>query len=140
MPRTYVIYLQNKIQEMEAELARVERDRRFSLDAEVMMRSAGLVRFREHDDSRFLGASSGIAMTRLVMELAKQNTQSRTIKEIVPDIKAKQIKDHSEKASSKPPSKVSPLISDVAAPHLPTKDLTRKLVEIFNRTGSFTRA
>lgn len=135
IPRTYVIHLQNKVQALEAELARVEEEQHTTLDAESMIRSAGLVRFKDHDDCRYLGASSGIAMTRLVIELAKQNTESRTIKEIVPDMKARQIEDRFAKESSKPTSKVYPLISDVAAPTLPTRELTAKLIEVFTRTG-----
>lgn len=120
--RIYVIHLQNKVQ-AEAELARVEEGQHVTLDAEAMIRSAGLVRFKDHDGCRYLDASSGIAMTRLVMELAKQNMESRTIKEIVPDMKARQIEDRFARESSKPTSKVYPLISDVPAPTLPTREL-----------------
>ena len=123
------------MQALEAELARVGEEQHADVDAEAMIRSAGLVRFKEHDDCRFLGASSGIAMTRLVMELAKQNTESRTIKEIVPDSEARQIKDRFARESSKPSSKVYPLISDVAAPTLPSWELTEKLIDVFNKTG-----
>ena len=123
------------MQALETELARVEEEQHANLSAEDYL-SAGLVRFKEHDDCRYLGASSGIAITRLVMELAKQNTESRTIKEIVPDTKARQIKDRSDKESAKPTSKIYPMISDVAAPTLPTRELTGKLVEVFNNTGT----
>ena len=81
------------------------------------------------------GPSRGIALTRLVMELAKQTTLSKCIKEIVPDMKAQQIKDYFTKESSKPTSKVYPLISNVAAPDLLTRELTEKLIGIFNNTG-----
>ena len=81
--RSYVTHLQNKIQVLEAELAHAVEEQYANLDAEVMMRSAGLVRFKQHDEGRYLGASSGIAMTRLVMELAKQNTDSKSIKEVI---------------------------------------------------------
>lgn len=114
----------------------MEGEHHAELDAEAMIRSAGLVRFKEHDDCRYLGASSGIAMTRLVMELAKHNTESKTIKEIVPDTKARQIEDRFAKESSKPTSKVYPLISDIPAPSLPTRELTHELIDVFNRTGS----
>jgi hypothetical protein len=135
VPRTYVIHLQNKITELETELARIASEDKAAPDAEAIMRGAGLVRFKENDESRFLGPSSGIALTRLVMELAKQNTSSKRIREIVPDMKAQQIKDYFTQESSKPTSKVYPLISNVAAPELPTRELTEKLVEIFNHTG-----
>lgn len=133
--RSYVIKLQNKIQALEADLAQAVEEGYANLDAEVMIRSAGLVRFKQHDEGRYLGASSGIAMTRLVMELAKQNTDSKTIKEVVPETTAGQSKDTFAKESSKPTSKVYPLVSDVAAPNLPSKELTGNLINVFNRTG-----
>ena len=138
MPRTYVIHLQKRIKGLEtelAQLAQVASEEHAAPDAEAIMRGAGLVKFTENDESRFLGPSSGIALTRLVMELAKQNTSSKCIKEIVPDMKAQQIKDYFTEESSKPTSKVYPLISDVAAPDLPSRDLTGKLIDNFNHTG-----
>lgn len=71
------------------------------------------------------------------MELAKQNTDSKTIKEIVPDVKARQIKARFAKEQEKPSSKVYPMISDVAAPYLPDHSLTRRLVEHFNRKAQY---
>ena len=121
------------MQQLEQELSQTSDDSDLPLDAEVMMRGAGLVRVEENNESRFLGPSSGIAMTRLVMELAKQNSSTKSIKEIVPETKAKRIKEHFAKESSKPTSKVYPLISSVAAPNLPTRELTEKLVDNFNR-------
>lgn len=124
------------MQQLEQELQQISEDADLPLDAEVLMRGAGLVRVEENNESRFLGPSSGIAMTRLVMELAKQNSSTKSIKEIVPETKAKQIKDRFVKESSKPTSKVYPLISSVAAPNLPTRELTDRLVEIYNRKGT----
>jgi hypothetical protein len=72
-------------------------------------------------------------ITRLVMELAKQNTDSKTIKEIVPDVEARQIKARFAQEEGKPSSKVYPMISNVAAPDLPGRDLTNSLVDHFNR-------
>ncbi len=135
MPRTYVIHLQNKIEELEKELAQIDGEESVVPDAEAILRGAGLVRFGENDESRFLGPSSGIALTRLVMELAKQKTSSKCIREIVPDMKAQQIRDYFAKESTKPTSKIYPLISNVAAPELPTRALTEKLIDNFNHTG-----
>jgi hypothetical protein len=100
------------------------------------MRGAGLVRVEENNEPRFLGPSSGIAMTRLVIQLAMQSSASKTIKEIVPEEKSKQIKDRFDKESAKPSSKVYPLISSVAAPDLPTRALTDQLVDNYNRKGT----
>lgn len=76
-------------------------------------------------------------MTRLVMELAKQYTDMKTIKEIVPDTKARQIKARFTKEQDKPTSKVYPLISGLAAPELPIRNLTDRLVENFNQKAHY---
>ncbi len=96
-----------------------------------MIRGAGMIKFNEQDEHRFLGPSSGIAITRLVMELAKQNTANKSIREIVPDITAREIKQKFDDESGKPTSKVYPLISSVAAPILPRHELMDKLVDIY---------
>ena len=79
----------------------------------------------------FWGPSSGIAIPRLVMALAKRNTASKSIKDVVSDVTAKEIKKKFDDEKSKPTSKVYPLISSVAAPSLPTHDLMEKLVDIY---------
>ena len=134
--RTYVVHLQNKVQALEMQLARLENQHQSYPDAEVMIRGAGLVRFKENDESRYLGPSSGIAITRLVMELAKQNTNSTTIKQIVPAVKAQKLKDRSTAESSKPNSKVYAKFSCDAAESLPSRELTESLIGTFNQTGA----
>ena len=130
-----MVYLQNKVQALEQELSKIS-EGGVPPDAEILMRGAGLVRFKENDESRFLGPSSGVAMTRLVMEMAKQNSGSKSIKEIVPETKAQQIKERFTRESAKPTSKIYPLISSFKAQTLPTWDLTERLVENFNRKGT----
>ena len=71
------------------------------------------------------------------MELAKQNTHAKSIKEIVPDIKARQIKDRFTKEQGKPTSKVYPEVSNVAAPKLPNRKYTDTLVNNFNRKSQY---
>lgn len=134
--RTYVVHLQNKVQNLERQLALLENQHHYYPDAEMMVRGAGLVRFKENDESRYLGPSSGIAITRLVMELAKQNTNSTTIKQIIPAVKAQKLKDRSTLESSKPTSKVYPKYSCDAAEDLPSPELTENLIDRFNQTGA----
>jgi Fungal specific transcription factor domain len=100
-------------------------------DAETMIRGAGMIKFSEKDEYRFLGPSSGIAITRLVMELAKQNTANRSIRDVVPDTTAQEIKQKFDDEKAKPTSKVYPLISSFAAVNLPNHDLMNKLVSIY---------
>lgn len=132
-----MIQLQEKVRALEAEVAQLSQGLYEPPDVELMMRSAGYVRFKEQDEPRYLGPSSGITITRLVMELAKQNTDSKSIKEIVPETKAQRIKDRFSQEEKKHTSKIYPLISDVAAPHLPSRDLTDSLVDIFNRKAQY---
>ncbi|KAI9814438.1 MAG: hypothetical protein M1827_003294 [Pycnora praestabilis] len=134
--RQYVIHLQDKVHELEVKLAQIQMEENAGPDTEAMVRGAGLVRFNETDESRFLGPSSGIAITRLVMELAKQNTATKSIREIVPDNSAREIKERFAKEDT-PTSKVYPLISSVAAPDLPSRGLTAKLTESFNQRAQY---
>ncbi|KAL8869159.1 MAG: hypothetical protein Q9174_004477 [Haloplaca sp. 1 TL-2023] len=133
--RNYVIYLQQKIKALEEESSLLDSQATPFRDIESMVRSGGLVTLKENTETRYLGPSSGIAMTRLVMEFAKTQTQSASIQNIVSDNKAR--RDRFTQESAKPTSKVYPLISSVAAPDLPSRDLTDKLVDLFNRKAQF---
>lgn len=103
-----------------------------------MMRGAGRIRFKENDEPRYLGASSGIAITRLVMEMAKQNTDSKSIKDVVPELTAQGIKNAFAQESSKPTSKVYPMISSVPQPTLPPPNLTYRLIDLFVVKGTLS--
>ncbi|CAG8906491.1 unnamed protein product [Penicillium egyptiacum] len=131
IPRTYIVSLREKARALERELAKAENEIQHAADAELMVRGAGRIRFKENDEPRYLGASSGIAMTRLVMEMAKQNTDSKSIKDVVPEFTAQEIKDAFAEEDSKPTSKVYPMISSIPQPNLPPKALTYKLIDLF---------
>lgn len=121
---------------LERELAKAESEIQHAADAELMVRGAGRIRFKENDEPRYLGASSGIAMTRLVMEMAKQNTDSKSIKDVVPEFTAQEIKDAFAEEDSKPTSKVYPMISSIPQSNLPPKALTYKLIDLFVAKGT----
>ncbi|RFU35969.1 hypothetical protein B7463_g305, partial [Scytalidium lignicola] len=131
--RTYVIRLQEKVQALEAELAQYTEEEGFPQNTEDIVRPGGLVRLDENDDTpRYLGPSSGIAMTRLVMEEAKKNTDSRSIRELIPEVRQRR------RLAQAPPvvterKKSYPMISAVAAQSLPSRLVTDKLVEVFNQ-------
>ncbi|OJJ40476.1 hypothetical protein ASPWEDRAFT_22649 [Aspergillus wentii DTO 134E9] len=131
IPRTYIVSLREKARALENELAEVEKEIQHSADAELMVRGAGRIRFKENDEARYLGPSSGIAMTRLVMEMAKQNTDSKSIKDVVPELTAHEIKAAFVQESSKPTSKVYPMISSIPQPNLPPRNLTYRLIDLF---------
>ncbi|KAF2645182.1 hypothetical protein P280DRAFT_513102 [Massarina eburnea CBS 473.64] len=130
IPRNYVVHLQHKVRDLEKQLLDLERDDA-EPDAEDVMRGAAAVRVQDTDESKFLGPSSGITITRLVMQLAKQFTDSKSISEIVPDASAKNIKATFDQEDARPTSKVYPLVSDVAAEELPNRELTNLLLELF---------
>ena len=137
MPRRYVIFLQERVRKLEEELSALTDEKPSDLDVEDLVRGASLVKIKDNDEeSRYLGPSSGIAMTRLVMELAKDLRHTKSIKEIVPEKKAQEIRQRFAKEASKPTSKVYPLTSSVAAPVLPSSfDLIEKLIENYNVKG-----
>jgi hypothetical protein len=117
----------------------VEKDIQHAADAELMVRGAGRIRFKENDESRYLGPSSGIAITRLVMEMAKLNTDSKSIKDVVPELTAHEIKSTFAQESSKPTSKIYPMISSVPQPHLPPRNLTYRLIDLFVVKGTSSK-
>ncbi|KAL2865515.1 putative C6 transcription factor [Aspergillus lucknowensis] len=129
--RTYIVQLREQARRLERELEEVEKDFQQAADAELIVRGAGRIRFKEHDEARYLGPSSGIAITRLVMEMAKQNTYSKSIKDVVPESTAQKIKDAFTQESGKPTSKVYPMISFIAQPNLPVKHVTYRLIDVF---------
>jgi hypothetical protein len=129
--RDYVIYLQQRVRQLELELEKSESDEGHD-DPEVMVRSGAGVKLQEHDETKYLGPSSGTQITRLVMQLAKHFTDSKSIKEIVNETKARQVKALYAEEATKPTSKIYPLTSHVAAEDLPNRSLTQLLVQLYN--------
>jgi len=129
------VHLQHKVRALEDQLAALEKE---DLDPEPedMVRPGIAVRIQEHDETKFLGPSSGIAITRLVMQLAKQFTDAKSITDIITHNEAQEVKEAFDEEGHKPTSKIYPLISDVAAEELPQRDLTDLLVRLFNCKGN----
>lgn len=136
--RTYVIRLQDKVRALEAELGHYTEEESTPPRPEDAIRPGGLVRLDENDETpRFLGPSSGIAMTRLVMEEAKKYTDSRTIRELVPEVSKRRTPAQSPDAFVER-KRSYPMISAVPAPTLPSRLVTDKLVEVFNQRGQWS--
>lgn len=116
-----------------------------------MVRPGGLVKLNEGDETpRYLGPSSGIAMTRLLMEQAKRYTDSQRVSELIPDVRARRLDRVNRMqsvvqfgASISGPSgmaarkKSFPMISEHPAQALPSRQVTDKLVEVFNSRGIY---
>jgi Fungal Zn(2)-Cys(6) binuclear cluster domain len=137
IPRNYVVHLQHRVDELQAQLELLEKDD-YQPDPEEIVRGGADIKInKEDDDSKFLGPSSGIAITRLVMQLAKRFTQSDSINDIVAPNQAELAKEAFAQEEPKPTSKVYPIISNVAAPDLPPREMTDVLVKLFNIKGMF---
>ncbi|KAH8650102.1 fungal-specific transcription factor domain-containing protein [Xylariales sp. PMI_506] len=125
--RYYVVKLQERVRALEAELSQYTNEEDLPKNNEDMIRPGGLVRLNESDETpRYLGPSSGIAMTRMVMEEAKRYTDSKRISELIP-----------ESFSMPPPAssrkKSYPMISAVAAQSLPSRGIADRLVEVYHQ-------
>ncbi|RAL63808.1 hypothetical protein DID88_003451 [Monilinia fructigena] len=131
--RTYVIRLQDKVRALETELSQLVEEEGNPPNSEDIVRPGGLVRLSDDDETpRYLGPSSGIAMTRIVMEEAKKYTDSRSIRELVPEVRQRRSPARSPDMRSQR-KKSYPMISAVPAPTLPSRLVTDKLVEVFNQ-------
>lgn len=135
--RTYVIRLQDRVRALQLELGRYIDEDGSQGDTEDSIRPGGLVRLEEDDETpRYLGPSSGIAMTRLVMEEARRYTDSRSIRELVPEISKRRTPIQSPEAHSER-KRSYPMISAVAADRLPSRLVTDKLIEVFNQKAQY---
>ncbi|KAH9987437.1 fungal-specific transcription factor domain-containing protein [Xylariaceae sp. FL0662B] len=145
--RYYVVKLQEKVRTLEAELGQYTDEDDFPQNREDFLRPGGLVRLNETDETpRYLGPSSGIAMTRILMEEAKRYTDSKRISELIPDVRERRHAEmtngnfpgtRSQSFSMPPPisarKKSYPMISRVAAPSLPSRGMADKLIEVFHQ-------
>ena len=103
-----------------------------------MVRPGGLVHLNESDETpRYLGPSSGIAMTRLLMEEAKLFTDSKRISELIPEVRARRQARMQSVVMTVPAArkKSYPMVSDHPAQSLPTRQIADKLVDLFNQRG-----
>ncbi|KAF4461339.1 purine utilization positive regulator [Fusarium albosuccineum] len=134
--RYYVIKLQDKVRQLEAELSQYTDDENeFPKSTEDMVRPGGMVRLNGGDETpRYLGPSSGIAMTRLLMEQAKRYTDSKRISDLIPSVRARQARMQSIQMTGPASRRKSyPMISQHPAESLPTRAVADKLLEIFNQ-------
>ncbi|KAK6216320.1 hypothetical protein LQW54_003711 [Pestalotiopsis sp. IQ-011] len=145
--RYYVVKLQEKVRALEAELGLYTDEEDFPKNNEDLLRPGGLVRLNESDETpRYLGPSSGIAMTRVVMEEAKRYTDSNRISELVPSVRNRrpiapeslQTVATRSMSFSIPPSasarkKSFPMISGVPAATLPSRVIVDRLLDVYQQ-------
>ncbi|KAH9884711.1 hypothetical protein F4778DRAFT_762349 [Xylariomycetidae sp. FL2044] len=143
--RNYVVKLQHKVRALEAELGQYTDEDDFPRNHEDFIRPGGLVLLNETDETpRYLGPSSGIAMTRILMEEAKRYTESKRISELIPDVRIRRQATalahpgtRSQSFSMPPPlssrRKSYPIISAVPAQTLPSRGIAERLIEVFQQ-------
>lgn len=134
--RYYVVRLQDKVRALEAELSQYTDDENeYPRTTEEMVRPGGMVRLNAQDETpRYLGPSSGIAMTRLLMEEAKRYTDSNRISELFPEVRARQARMQSIQMTgpSADRKRSYPMTAECPAESLPRREIADKLVDIFN--------
>lgn len=144
--RSYVVSLQRKVRELEAELAQyTEQDGEDSNSHDDMVCPGGIVRLNETDEMpRYLGPSSGTAMTRLLMEEAKRFAESRRIANLIPAVLARRAERRDRMQSvvmgtsfSGPSGRTKsyPAHSVIPASALPSREIVDGLVRAFNDRG-----
>ncbi|GAB0132962.1 hypothetical protein EsDP_00001382 [Epichloe bromicola] len=136
--RYYVVKLQDKVRALEAELAQyTDDDGDYPRTTEDIVRPGGMIRLKASDEtSRYLGPSSGIAMTRLLMEEAKRYTASNRISDLIPEVRARgQARMQSIQMTGPPngQTKSYPILSERPAEGLPSRATMEKLVELFTQ-------
>lgn len=138
-----MIRLQDRVRALQLELGRyVDEDADKEHDTEESIRPGGLVRLEEGDETpRYLGPSSGIAMTRLVMEEARRYTDSRSIRELVPEVTQRRTPVSSPGATThveqQERKRSYPMISAIPAVGRPSTLVRDKLIEVFNQKGEW---
>lgn len=150
--RSYVVQLQERVRVLTAELAQyTDEDAdpydgfvRGSGSGEGLFRPGEMVRLDDFGDEtpRYLGPSSGIAMTRLLMEAAKRYTDSARISELFPRVRVRRERVQSvimgnNGGVAQERRRSYPMQSEVPAETLPTRQIVDGLVEVFNQRGVF---
>lgn len=143
------------MRQLEAELSQyTDDDNDHPESAEDIVRPGGLVKLNESDETpRYLGPSSGIAMTRLLMEQAKRYTDSQRISELIPDVRARRMDrinrmqsvvqmgaSISGPAGNAAKQKNFPMISEHAASTLPSRSVADRLIEMYHARGALPPA
>lgn len=88
IPRSYVVHLQNKVRALQEEVARREAvlaEAESSPNNEDLVRGIGAVKFDNYEhykEPRYVGSSSGITVTRLVLESAKRDLDEDEFKDM----------------------------------------------------------
>ncbi|PWI66652.1 hypothetical protein PCL_04790 [Purpureocillium lilacinum] len=136
--RYYVIKLQDRVRALEAEIAQYTNDENdYPRTNEDIVRPGRMIRLKASDETpRYLGPSSGIAMSRLLMEEAKRYTDSQRISDLIPEVRARSQARMQSIQMTDPGAgrkKSYPMVSDHPAEGLPKRETADKLVEVYKQ-------
>ncbi|EPS36154.1 hypothetical protein H072_10342 [Dactylellina haptotyla CBS 200.50] len=129
LSRSYVIFLQDRVKALDQEIKQLEKEIPPSsgLDEEDLVRSMGMVSLSDEEPERhFLGSSAGLQLARLVVEFAKRNTVTHSVREIVPPTEHEPAR---LQGKERRPSAFA--LSSAPIDKLPKRELTDKLVSEF---------
>ncbi|RPA77054.1 hypothetical protein BJ508DRAFT_213158, partial [Ascobolus immersus RN42] len=136
LPRNYVIHLQAKVRRLEEEIARRQAllSEIEDPDCDELVREIGMVSLGDDTDTsqkaepRFVGTSSGINMTRLILDFTKKNIEPEAIREIV---EGHRISAKEEPESSQQQAQPSYTSGVQPAFYFPSREMTDKLIDTF---------
>jgi len=104
-------------------------------NSEELVRGVGLVNFADYEhykEPRYVGSSSGVTVTRLVLEAAKKNLDSQAFKDLT--TQHRNTFRHALRTNPDPTDPHANL-SSLPASRLPSREITDKLVELFCARG-----
>lgn len=133
-----MITLQDKVRALEAELGQyTDEDGDHPPTSEELVRPGGMIRLSGNDETpRYLGPTSGIAMTRLLMAEAKRFTDNNKISDLIPEVRARsQARMQSIQMTGSNRKKSYPMVSECPAEGLPRRPVADRLVEIYFKKG-----
>ncbi|KAF3940368.1 hypothetical protein ABW19_dt0202539 [Dactylella cylindrospora] len=129
LSRSYVIFLQDRVKALDQEIKQLEKDMppNSGPDEEDLVRSMGMVSLSDEEPERhFLGSSAGLQLARLVVEFAKKNTVTHSVREIVPPTEHEPAR---LQGKERRPSAFA--LSSAPIDKLPKRELTDKLISEF---------
>lgn len=128
----------DQVQALEAELNKVIEEHGPPIDAESLLRPGAIIRLHENDNApRYLGPSSGVAITKLVMEEAKKYMDTRSISDLMPEVRERKPPPPPWRPGLAGRKQSYPMISAVPAKELPTRPVADNLVRVFNEKGEW---
>lgn len=138
--RNYVVSLQDKVRDLEAKLSQFTDDENdYPRSNEDIVRPGDMVSLNAGEQTpRYLGPSSGIAMTRLLMEEAKRYTDNNRISDLIPEVRARRqarLQSIQMTGMASGRKKSYPMTSDHPVEDLLRREVTDRFVEVYNDRG-----